>query len=152
MCVCVCVYVCVCVPDQLRAETTLDVNLHFWCAVCDFFKITLYSHLFIIQTYSRAENTSQFSYFSNQFKYSFFSALRKNYIPIVSIYLAVTSCQLRNPNTLDLSLYAVTHGLLNNQPVHWDSYKNMIFHTNLINTAVKKIITLLHYDQLSSSQ
>ena len=22
-------------PDQLRAETTLDVNLHFQCAVCD---------------------------------------------------------------------------------------------------------------------
>ena len=30
VCVCVCVYT----PDQLRAETTLDVNLHFPCSVC----------------------------------------------------------------------------------------------------------------------
>ena len=29
------IYIYIYMPDQLRAETTLDVNLHFQCAVCD---------------------------------------------------------------------------------------------------------------------
>ena len=29
------IYIYIYTPDQLRAGTTLDVNLHFQCAVCD---------------------------------------------------------------------------------------------------------------------
>ena len=32
---CVCVYIYIYTPDQLRAETTLDVNVHSLGAVCD---------------------------------------------------------------------------------------------------------------------
>ena len=34
------IYIYIYMPDQLRAETTLDVNLHFQCAVCDLKKQT----------------------------------------------------------------------------------------------------------------
>ena len=40
MCVCVCV--CVWTPDQLRVEITLDVHLHFYCAVWDVKKRRVY--------------------------------------------------------------------------------------------------------------
>ena len=32
------IYIYIYTPDQLRAETTFDVDLHFSCAVCDFKK------------------------------------------------------------------------------------------------------------------
>ena len=35
-------------PDQLRVETTLDVNLHLWCAVCDIKKTRLLSAIDVI--------------------------------------------------------------------------------------------------------
>ena len=42
------IYIYIYMPDQLRAETTLDVNLHFLCAVCDFKRTHLLSVVDII--------------------------------------------------------------------------------------------------------
>ena len=38
-------------PDQLRAETTLDVYLHFQDAVCDFIKLCVYNIYIYIYIY-----------------------------------------------------------------------------------------------------
>ena len=39
------IYMYIYTPDQLRAETTLDVNLHFQCAVCDLKYIYIYLYI-----------------------------------------------------------------------------------------------------------
>ena len=39
-------------PDQLNAETTLDVNLHFLSAVCDFKKSVYFRRLMLLRIYN----------------------------------------------------------------------------------------------------
>ena len=58
--------------------------------------------------------------------------------------MAVTSNQSRNPQHGFTSRYTgVKPGLNNNQPVFLENYKNLIVHINPIQTAVKKIITMI---------
>ena len=47
--VCVCVCVNIYTPDQLRAETTLDVHLHSLRAVCDLKKRVYFRPLMLLQ-------------------------------------------------------------------------------------------------------
>ena len=46
------IYIYIYTPDQLNAETTLDVNLHFLIAVCDFKKRVYFRRLMLLRVYS----------------------------------------------------------------------------------------------------
>ena len=46
------IYIYIYTPDQLNAETTLDVNLHFLSAVCDFKKRVYFRWLMLLRIYS----------------------------------------------------------------------------------------------------
>ena len=48
----------------------------------------------------------------------------------------------KSKTQFDLTLYVVTAGLLNNQPVLWENNRNLIFHVSPIQTLVKEIIWL----------
>ena len=46
------IYIYIYTPDQLNAETTLDVNLHFLSAVCDLKKRVYFRQLMLLRVYS----------------------------------------------------------------------------------------------------
>ena len=72
------------------------------------------------------------------------SPTQNNISNIVKPYLVVLSCQLPNSTTqVDLMLYCVTAVSSQKQLVSWENCKNLIFHINLMQTAVKKIITTI---------
>ena len=46
------IYIYIYTPDQLNAETILDVNLHFLSAVCDLKKCVYFQRLMLLRVYS----------------------------------------------------------------------------------------------------
>ena len=92
--------------------------------------LSLCPHLFLMQIYSNAGNLSSV-------------VISSTHIYPKQVFQYSQHIASKSSTRFDLSLHEVTLGLPNNQFVPLENNKNLIFHINPIQTAMKKIITAI---------